>query len=684
LLVGFLAVWVGVGVIDRLFPPPLPGEGSLAFVMLDREGRPVSALAAPGGVWRLQAELERIDPDFLAALLAVEDKRFHAHGGVDWLAMARAAGTAVTRGRVVSGGSTLTMQTARLIEPRPKRTVGAKLAEMWRAHQLEWRLSKDEILALYLTLTPYGGNLEGVRAASWAYFGREPDRLSEDQIALLIALPQSPEMRRPDRRAKGAKAGRDAVAGRLAELGLFTAEQAAFVASAPLPSRQAFPDRAWHAARRVAQEAGEPVAVATLDLGLQEALEDLLARQVTALEPEVQMAAMVVHIPSRGVRAMAGSAGRERPGGWLDLTQSARSPGSTLKPFIFALAFDDGFATPLTRIADLPKRFDTYRPENFDGSFRGDVRMSEALAHSLNVPAVLALDRIGPARFAAQLRFAGVEPRIAGMATREAGLALALGGAGMTLEELAMLYAGLGDRGRVKPLAWTLAQEAMGMTRPGARFMGETSAQQVLDILRSAPAPAGRVPGSLTAEAPDIAFKTGTSYGFRDAWAAGVAGDHALVVWVGRPDGAPRPGVTGREAALPVLFALADLVDSRIGLRDDTRRRLTTTDLPEARGPLERFGTRDAPPDILFPPDGAEVYAGADRPGRRKSFVLAASGGQDGALSWYVDGEPAPRDAAGAAVWTPPRDGFYRISVVDTDGRTASARVRVTGVRPEG
>ncbi len=664
-------------VLDLLLPPPLHRAATLSQWVTDRDGRPLRAFPTPQGRWRFPADIERIDPVFLEALIAVEDRRFHRHPGVDPVGLFRAAVTSARAGRIVSGGSTITMQTARLLEPR-KRTLGAKLIEIIRALQIERRLSKREILELYLTLAPYGGNLEGVRAASWAYFGREPDRLSDDQIALLIALPQAPESRRPDRRILGAAAGRAAILEKLVRIGALSAGRAAEADGAPLPlQRNAFPARAWHASAAAREGAGPGDIRTSLDARLQAELESLLAARAAEAGPAVQMAALVVDIPSRGVRAAVGSAGRERPGGWLDLTAQARSPGSTLKPFIYAMAFDDGLATPATRISDLPKRFDAYQPENFDRSFRGEVRISEALQHSLNVPAVLALAEVGPERFAAELTLAGTPPRITGSALRDPGLALALGGAGMTAQELAVLYAALGDGGRAKPLAWRAAEEVQGAGSPGHRLLAPASADTVLAILRNTPTPTGRMPGRLTAAAPQVAFKTGTSYGFRDAWAAGVAGDLALIVWVGRADGAPRPGETGRSSALPILFELADRAQRHLVIADPGAARIASRPERMARGPLMRFEDEAAPPAILFPPAGAELWAGMVDGRAPRAFVLSGRG--EGPLDWYVDGTPVARDAAGAPVWSPDRAGFYAVTAVDRAGRQARVRVRVIG-----
>ncbi len=660
-------------VLDKVFPPPIERGRVVSVMVTDRSDRPLRAIPISNGTWRFEADLDEIDPVFVEALLEVEDKRFWSHGGVDWVGMGRALFSSAKAGRVVSGGSTISMQTARLLEPRPNRTVTAKLAEMWRAHQLEWRLSKREILELYLTLTPYGGNLEGVRAASWRYFGREPDRLSDDQIALLIALPQSPEVRRPDLRPKGAKAGRDSIVAKLERLGYLPAERADEARQAVIPqARNAFPARAWHATGRAAQGISGDVR-STLDASLQAELEQIAKRSVADLEPETQVSILVIDIPTRAVRAMVGSAERARPGGWLDLTAQARSPGSTLKPFIYALAFDDGSAAPSTRIADLPKRFAAYQPENFDRLFRGDVRISEALQHSLNIPAVLTLDKIGPQRFAAALTLAGAHPRISGAARKEPGLALALGGAGLTAQELGMLYAALGDGGVARPLIWV--EDGLKDAPDGYHLMSADSAEKILKILRETPTPVGRMPGRLTAGAPQVAFKTGTSYGYRDAWAAGVAGDYAIVIWVGRADGAPRPGQTGRKAALPLLFEVADRAAHHLGESGSAHTRLMTEKQLEARGALTRFEDEGQPPEILFPPKGAELWSGAvdGRPAR--PFVFAGRG--QGTLDWYVDGQPIGVDDGGLPVWQPKTAGFYRISAVDEVGRTSAVRIRV-------
>jgi penicillin-binding protein 1C len=668
-----LCVLLPLMALDAIFPPPMERAKTVSAVVLDSRGAALRIFPVDDGKWRMKADLDRTDPAFIRALLAYEDSRYFSHGGVDPLAIVRALSSMVSAGRIVSGGSTITMQTARLLEPRP-RTLGAKIIESIRAIQLERRFSKKEILELYLTLAPYGGNLEGVRAASFAYFGREPDRLSPDQIALLIALPQSPEARRPDLRPDAAISARRRVLMRLASKGVVEPDLARESAAYPAPGRRDFPALAWHAAEEARTLAKAPGDVrTTLDMSLQKETEDLSRRAAGPAAEGVQVAILIVDIASREVRAAVGSSNRSSAGGWIDLTNRPRSPGSTLKPFIYGIAFDDGAASASTRISDAPQSFASYRPDNFDRTFRGDVTVAQALQHSLNVPAVSALDEVGARRFAAALTNAGADLSLPLDAEDDAGLAIALGGAGLTVRELATLYAALGDAGRAMPLVWLKPEtKRPAAPAPTSRIMSAESAREILDILKAAPTPDGRMPATLTTGAPVIAFKTGTSYGFRDAWAAGVGQGHAVIVWMGRADGAPRPGITGREAALPVLFDAFDTLE-RIApsAGDAMSERLVDAPSEAAPDPLKEFGAARRPPQILFPPDKAEVWSDEDH----RTFVLAAEG--SGRLTWYADGTPIALNAAGEAQWRPTTPGYYTITVVDEHGLSAASSVRI-------
>ena len=673
-LIALIAVEAALLILDAAFPPDLSRAAHASPVVLDRRGAWLRALPVEDGRWRIRADLARTDPTFLAALVKIEDARFAWHGGVDPLAVGRAALSAAMHGRVTSGASTLTMQTARMLEPR-RRTFLAKLIEAVRAVQLEARFSKREILALYLTLAPYGGNLEGVRAASLAWFGHEPQSLTDAEQALLLALPQSPEGRRPDRHPAAARAARRAVLAKMVAAHLIDAGQAAEADAEPLPRRAPFPSLAWHVAGELARAAtpSQASVTTTIDADLQRRLEPLAARAAAAQGEAAQVAILVVQIDGRAVRAAVGSAGLTGPGGWIDMTRAARSPGSALKPLIYGFAFDDGVAAPDTQIDDAPRRFADYQPEDFDRVFHGPVTAREALIHSLNVPAVNLLNQLGPAAFEARLQAAGVRLIRPGAAFRNAGLALALGGEGISLRDLVLLYAALGDGGIAKPLAWTEDEARRWRASPGARLMRPAAARQVLDILREAPTPNGRAPSALTRGGPAIAFKTGTSYGFRDAVAAGVVGGYAIAVWSGRADGGARGGLTGHDAALPLLFDVAD----QIAAPAAAPRPIAPRNAPAALGRLERA---EGGPRLIFPPDGAILRAPGFGPASR-GLVLAAGetvGGE--ALSWYVDGAPvAPDPVSGRAVWRPAGPGFYRVTVADGEGRRAQARVRVRG-----
>jgi penicillin-binding protein 1C len=663
-----LAAETALFALDAALPPNLSRAERASPVALDRHGAWLRALAVERGRWRIRADLDRTDPTFLQRVVAVEDARFDWHPGVDPLAIARAAGSVLLTGHVRSGASTLTMQTARLLEPRP-RTLGAKAIEALRAFQLEARFSKRQILGLYLTLAPYGGNLEGVRAASLAYFGHEPETLTDGEQALLIALPQAPEARRPDRRPEGAEAARAAVLAKLVRGRMLDPARAAEASGEPLPHRSPFPALAWQVGGQLARAAPFEAAsvVTTIDAGLQRRLEALARQTAVAQGSQGQAALLVVEIRNRAVRAAVGSAGLDRPGGWIDMTRALRSPGSALKPFIYAFAFDDGVAAPDTVIQDAPRRFADYQPENFDRVFHGQVTAREALNYSLNVPAVATLDRIGPQAFVSRLEASGVKlirPRARAI---DPGLSLALGGEGITLRDLALLYAALGDDGLAKPLAYTEAEAARRPSEPGVRLIRPENARQTLDILRESPAPEGRAPAALTRGGPRMAFKTGTSYGFRDAVAAGVVGGYAIVAWTGRADGGARGGLTGREATLPLLFDAADA----IGAPTSAARPIAAPKAPAALASL----TGQAPgPRLIFPPDGASVQVDELGPGSR-GLVLAAQG--DG-LAWYVDGAPLAADpVTGKVVWRPAAAGFYRLEVIDQAGRKAAARVRI-------
>jgi len=657
--------------LDLAFPPPLDKLLHASPVVLDRKGAWLGALPVEDGRWRLRADLDRIDPAFLRRLKALEDARFDRHPGVDALALARAAAGDLAAGRVRSGGSTLTMQLARRLQPR-RRTLLAKLIEAARALQLEYRLGKRGVLAGYLTLTPYGGDLEGVRAASLAYFGHEPDRLSDAEQALLIALPQAPEARRPDRHPAVARAARSRILARLQSARLISPSARSLAETDPLPTRHPLPALAWQTTLQLARRApaADANVVSTLDARLQGQVQALAVEAAAQQGSASSVAVLVVDLRTRAVRAAVGSAGRERPGGWIDATRALRSPGSALKPFIYAMAFEAGLAAPDTKLRDAAAVYADYRPQDFDRAFHGEVTVRQALQSSLNVPAVNMLAKVGPGAFEQRLRAAGVtfvRPR-AGLVP--ASLALALGGEGTTLRDVAMLYAALGDGGIAKPLAWTEAEARARPGQPGVRLVRDEAADQVLQILRQGVPPEDHALAQLQPDAQRVAFKTGTSYGYRDAVAAGVGAGHAVAVWTGRPDGGGRPGLTGREAALPLLFDVFDRLENTAPPPLDER----AMDAPPS-GLQQLSGDFDAPPRLVFPLDGAVLQIDAVGPAG-PGFALSAEGR---GVRWYVGGAPLPTDAStGQTLWRPRATGFYRLAAVDESGRRTLARIRVT------
>ena len=425
------AAWV-----VSLGPLPLEQARKVSTTIVDRNGKLLRAYAMADGRWRLPVDAKTaVDPGYLKLLLAYEDRRFWSHGGVDPLALGRAALQLGTRGHIVSGGSTITMQLARLMEPRRERSVYAKLRQMVRAVQIERQLSKDEILDLYLALAPFGGNLEGIRAASIAYFGKEPKRLSLAEAALLVALPQSPERRRLDRYPEAAHAARDRVLARMVEDGVVSKEDAAQAKAVAVPRlRKPMPILAPHSSdAAMATVKDTPLIKLTLDSALQKTLEALARDRAVAQGPNISVAIIAVDNESGDVLARVGSSDYfdERRAGQVDMTRAVRSPGSTLKPFIYGLAFEDGFVHPESLIDDRPIRFGSYAPENFDMTFQGTVPVRKALQLSLNVPAIALLDRVGSSRLSSRLKQAGgnlVLPK-----DEAPGLAMGLGGVGVTL-----------------------------------------------------------------------------------------------------------------------------------------------------------------------------------------------------------------------------------------------------------
>jgi len=679
-----LVLAAGALALDRLFPPDLSRLSDLSQLVEDKDGRVLRAFIARDGSWRLPVLLADVDPRFRRMLLAYEDKRFDSHWGVDPLALARAAGQFAIHGHVVSGASTLTMQTARLLEPRPRRLI-SKFIEIGRAFQLEERFSKDQILSMYLTLAPYGGNLSGIRAATRFYFDKEPRELSDAEAALLVALPQSPERLRPDRALAAAKAARDRVLARLEAAGAIEHGAALEAQSTGVPSLRlpAAVDAPHLAARLVAQSPGATEIQSLVDGDLQRRLQAFALRRQQSLEAGATVAILVVENAGRSVRAYVGAADffdRSGPG-QNDMVKAIRSPGSTLKPFVYGLAFDDLLIHPETMVTDAPMRFGDYAPQNFDHRFHGEMTAREALQLSLNLPAVALLDRVGPARFAGLFRDVGL-PLAFPDKQRAPGLPIVLGGVGTSLEDLVALYAGLADRGQVRALRFT-AQTPLA---PAHKMMSPVAAWYLTRILSDTPPPPSWLAGGNRAKGPLVAYKTGTSYGFRDAWAIGYNADYTVGVWVGRPDGSFSTGRMGRDAAAPVLFAVFDQLPIRVTPPAPPPPGALVASNGELPAALRRFDAGSEPfglpraaanrdgPQIVFPVNGSMLAMRRQDQGLQSLSLDAAGGALP--LTWLVNGRhvdtaPFRRHAQ----WLPDGPGQVRITVIDGAGRAASSAV---------
>ncbi|PLS23077.1 penicillin-binding protein 1C [Neptunicoccus cionae] len=656
-----LAVWVARTELPTLAP-------EVSVVVEDRQGRLLRAFTVDDGRWRMPVELGEVSPNYLNQLVAFEDKRFYKHNGVDTLAALRAIGQAITSGGVVSGGSTLTMQVARLLEESGTGSWRGKLRQIRLAWALEEKLGKDDILQLYLHLAPFGGNLEGVRAASLSYFRKEPIRLTEAEAALLVALPQSPERRRPDRHIANAVSARDRVLARGLSAGVLDPDTVSAALREPVPKqRYRFEALAPHLAERmVAQAPDRRRHRLTLERDVQLKAEALLRARVQGRHSALSGAIMVLNHQSGEVIASVGSPDYldARRQGFVDMTLAVRSPGSTLKPLIYGLAFEQGVAHPETVIADRPVRFGSYAPQNFDKQFHGELRVRKALQMSLNIPAVSLLEAVGPGVLMARMRRAGAKPVLPN--GRPAGLAVGLGGVGLRLQDLVAIFGSIARGGAPVDLTWRAGGDTGSAARP--LVLGKVAAWYVGDILRGVPAP-------VSARQGEIAYKTGTSYGHRDVWAIGFDGRHTVGIWLGRADGAAMPGELGAGLAAPLLFDVFSAVKPAADpLPPPPAAALTVTTeaLPQTLQSFRPRGQigRHAGPRITFPPDGARLTLGAD-----PELVAKVDRGVP-PFTWLANGVPvAVGHFERQVVLDAPGAGFLLLSVIDATGVSQGVRV---------
>lgn len=578
-LLGVLAGLVGLALtslIASFYLVPLPDrlhtEGSP--VVTWRDGTSAHVFLAADDRWRVAVDVADVDPNYVHALIRLEDKRFRSHPGIDVVAIARAAALNASRGRVVSGGSTLTMQVVRVLEPRP-RTLGSKAVESWRALQLEWFLSKDEILSAYLTFTPFGRNVEGVEAASLSYFGHSAGGLSGTEIATLLAVPQAPTARFPrPRNAERLRAGRDEIATFLAAEGALPlgpaqarvdpeVALAQVVASAVPTELVPFPREVPQVATWLrSQHPDHHRIVSTLDRGTQKTAERQMFRRRQELTNKGidHGSAVVVDHHTGEIVALVGNLDPwgDGSGDQVPMFAVARSPGSTLKPFLYARAIDEGLALPEHLVRDVPASYHGYAPRNYDGTYDGLVRLEDALSRSLNLPFVFLLQEIGIEDFLGHLRLMGAESIVDEPGYY--GLSVAAGGIELTPVELTSLYTTLANDGAWRPIRLTNPEldtaPAIQVLSPGATWLTRRALR-----LRDRPDfPSRR---ALAAVPTGIHWKTGTSFGHRDAWACGSDPHHTACVWLGNADMSPSRHLVGAQAAGAPLFDLLEAVGPR-------------------------------------------------------------------------------------------------------------------------
>lgn len=652
-VIGFTACWF-------LFPFPYDrlNRWPASPVVYDRNGRVMLSLVGRDDQWRQPVPLERISPWLRQATIAVEDARFRSHFGIDPLAVARAIGQNLRHGRVVSGASTLTMQLARMMDDRP-RTWRAKLVESFRALQLERGRDKDYILETYLNVAPYGGNLRGVETASQAYFGKRAADLSLGEAALLAGLPQSPSGYRPDRHPVEAVARRRAVLRRMVELGLITPEQQAIAAEEQGGIRDTLASlHAPHAAF-LARQRRPAGGMTCIDLDYQREVEQVAAAHSRSLPRDLEIAVVVIEIGSGDVVALLGSRDFRNPHtGQVNGATARRSPGSALKPFVYAAAFDARRLSPDSTVYDIPIERTGWQPENFDRTFTGPLSAADALRRSLNVPAILVAEGVGLARCVGTIEAAGVA--LPQRAAGRGGLAVVVGASEVTLLDLTNGYATLG-RGGIRQPARLFPDEAAAPIR----VLDATvcaALDEVLSCRRRQPH------GVEDTTLPWFMWKTGTSSGRRDAWAVGHNRRYAIGVWTGCFSGAGKPRLVGAEAAEPLLAAL---FCSPLFRHEQ--------DPP----PAERWIVRHPLPPpveavdelrITTPADGSTYLAVAGPAVIHPLLHSGSTGTRAAGFAWFLNGLMLPAEQAGRLSLS---RGQYELRCVDARGRAAAVRFSV-------
>jgi penicillin-binding protein 1C len=557
-LLGILGAVLLFFVLNALFPLRVKIEYSQ--LMLAKNDQVLHAFLTSDEKWRMKTELDEIIPKLKKAIVYKEDKYFYSHWGVNPIAVSRALFNNIVQGRKTSGASTITMQVARLLAPK-KRTYANKITEMFRALQLEWQYSKDEILQMYLNLVPYGGNIEGVKAASLLYFGRMPHQLSLAQITALAIIPNRPTSLVIGRTNRAIVKARNKWLKRFGKANIY---EPRFIKAALQEqlnaTRSEAPHEAQHLAYRLRRRyPNESLIRTTIDKSKQDKIQQLVANYVRRLKVQgiYNASVLVINNRTKQVEAYLGSPFfyDKKHAGQVDGVKAVRSPGSTLKPLVYALGFDQGKLTPKSTVADVPINLNGYSPENFYKKFNGIVNIETSLANSLNIPAVKALKMIGVHYFINKLRQAQFEQIVKD--EKKLGYSMILGGCGVTLEELTNLFSVYSNQGVYTNLRY-LKGDTITTSR---KLISPAAAYVVTENLTKANRP--DLPSSFenTLRIPKVAWKTGTSYGRRDAWSIGYNAAYTVGVWVGNFSGDGVKSLVGAEVATPLLFQVFNAID---------------------------------------------------------------------------------------------------------------------------
>ena len=556
MLVGVVGILSAFVLLDVLFPLPKQKLNPLASpLVFDNQGRLQHVFLAPDDAWRIRVKIDKISPLLEKAVLAFEDRHFYYHFGINPVSIVRAGLANLRARRIVEGGSTITMQVARMLEPK-KRTLKSKLIEAFRAVQLEVHYSKKEILEFYFNLAPYGGNIVGVGAASYLYFNKSPDHLTLGEAALLAAIPNSPTRLRPDLHPEAARLARQKIVAILRRNHVFDPKKLQESLEEPIPQKRFSPPlKIPHLSNWLVQhDPGRESYFTTVDARIQHLAELALKNDLKPLRAKGISNGAVVIIDNHrhAVRALVGSYDFNdvRHQGQVNGATASRSPGSTLKPFIYALAFDRGIISPKRILFDIPVNYSGYRPVNYDEMYHGIVTAEDALIRSLNVPAVKLYAKMWGDGLYTFLKKAGVST----LRRNDLyyGLSLVLGGCDISLIELTNLYSGLASGGKFYSFR-LLKDQKIGPTK---KLLSEGACFLTTEILSQLHRPDLPSVWESAPNLPKIAWKTGTSYGHKDAWSIGFTPDFTVGVWVGNFDGTGVPELVGAEAAAPIMFSI--------------------------------------------------------------------------------------------------------------------------------